>query len=167
MVTARGQCAAAFLYPDTIFAIGGGDTLNAYRSVESLDSSSYYSSWRARPMMNLRRNNPTAAVYKSTIIVAGGWNQPGRITGTGQANYVKETEIFTNNQWTILTKQESNLCAVSLLACEDGALAFGMVYTSSTYTCRDYTQTKRVFSKRHLIRLMYSQIIVTYSIHFQ
>ncbi len=78
--------------------------------------------------MNLRRNNPTAAVYKGRIIVAGGWNQGGRITGTGQANYVKETEIFTNNQWTILTKQESNLCAVALLACQGGVLAFGMIY---------------------------------------
>ncbi len=138
MVIARGQCAAVCLPPNTIFAIGGGDTLNAFRSVESFDNSGTLKSWRTGPMMNLRRNSPTAVVYKSTIIVVGGWNQPGRITGTGQANYVKETEIFTNNQWTILTKQESNLCAVSLLACKDGVLAFGMIYV----TCKTMEWTK-------------------------
>ncbi len=134
MFTARGQCAAVCLPPNTIFAIGGGNALNAFRSVESLDSSCSRSSWRTEPMMNLRRNSPTAVVYKGRIIVVGGWNQPGRITGTDQANYVKETEVFTNTQWTILTKQESNVCAVTLLVCQDGVLAFGMVYISSTYT---------------------------------
>ncbi len=125
----RGQCAIACMPDNRLYAMGGTDGTNALRSVECLKEVNGQAAWHITSPMNHRRNKPSATVVKDSVIVTGGWNQAGFISNDqGEVNYVFSTEILDtreNGQWSIITTRKDFFSAVSLITCEDGALAVG------------------------------------------
>ncbi len=125
----RGQCAVVCMPDNYLYAMGGTDGTNALRSVECFKEVNRLVVWHIIPLMNDRRNKPSATVVKDSVIVTGGWNQAGHISDDqGEANYVLSTEILDtrgNGQWTILTNRKDFFPVVSLLTCADGVLAVG------------------------------------------
>ncbi len=130
MTTSRGQCGAACLSDGRIFALGGTDNLNALRSVECFSNLEGQSSWRPASLMHHRRNKPSAAAIKHSVIVMGGWDKVGCLEGDiPKEHYVDATELLDtrdNGQWTILKiRTELTTSNLSLHVCADGVLAVG------------------------------------------
>ncbi len=125
----RGQCAVACMPDNRLYAMGGTDGVNALRSVECRKELNGHAAWHTVLAMNHRRNKPSAAVVKDSVIVTGGWNEAGLISESrGEVNYVFSTEILDtreNGQWTILTTRKDFFPVVSLITCVNGVLAFG------------------------------------------
>ncbi len=81
MTTARGQCGAACLSDGRIIVLGGTDDLNALRSVEFFSDLEGKSAWRFTSLMHHRRNTPSVAAVKDSVIVMGGWDKVGCLEG--------------------------------------------------------------------------------------
>ncbi len=104
MKAARGQCAVACTPDNRLFAMGSTDSMDALRSAECYEEVNGDVSWHFISPMNDRRNRPNAAVFKSSLLVMGGWNDAGHIDHTHRgSNYVHTIEIFgtkANGHWT-------------------------------------------------------------------
>ncbi len=95
MTTIRGQCGAACLSDGRIIALGGTDDLNALRSVECYSDLEEKSAWRALSCMHHRRNKPSVAAVKDSVIVMGGWERLVAWRGISLSNTTSMQQSFS------------------------------------------------------------------------